>query len=67
MKLKRVLVRWAWIAAYLPFGSVITVEPTPSAILFSESFDDADLLKRNWKENVFTDDKWHRIGARFAT
>jgi hypothetical protein len=32
----------------VPISSENTEEPTPSTILFSESFDDADLLKRDW-------------------
>lgn len=37
-----------WILVYAPIGSAIAEEPKPSTILFSESFDDADLLKRHW-------------------
>jgi hypothetical protein len=45
---KRTSLLWSVIAAILVIGGAIAEEPKPSAILFSESFDDADLLKRNW-------------------
>jgi hypothetical protein len=48
LKSKAVFVLWACVAACVPISNANADEPKPDAILFSESFDDADLLKRGW-------------------
>ncbi len=48
MKSKEMFVLWACIAACVLASNANAEEPTPNPVLFSESFDDADLLKRGW-------------------
>jgi hypothetical protein len=48
MKSKGAFFLWACVTACAPIRSASAEEPTPSTILFNESFDDADLLKRDW-------------------
>ena len=45
---KAMFVLSVWIVACVPIGNAIAEETKSSSILFSESFDDADLLNRNW-------------------
>ncbi len=44
----KVFVLWAGIAVYALIGNAIAGESKGSTTLFSESFDDAELLKRGW-------------------
>lgn len=48
MKSNGAYVLWACVAACMPVCYADAEEPARSTILFSESFDDADLLKRGW-------------------
>ncbi len=44
----KVFVLWAGIAVHVLIGNALAGESKPGTTLFSESFDDAELLKRSW-------------------
>jgi len=52
LKARTLFVLWAFVAACVLTSKAVAEEPKPDAILFSESFDDDDLLNRGWYDGT---------------